>query len=208
MKKTIIVFAMLSLLTGAAHAISFPGPDSIGIYATLTDTVTTLTTTAGFQQFEVYMMITNPSLEGVSGWECKVNVDGPVVAGAWTLAAGTDYNADPELFTVGIGIGVNAIRTDTETNSCAIASYAGYIMNITDQVTFTIRPFPGSVTFHPGPGYVAPDDAGIIQDLVMSTGGYLDGATWVENPAFVINQALAPIANEDVTWAGVKTLFR
>lgn len=212
MKKMIFVLSAISLLAGMSYA--FPGPDSIGMYASISEGTTTLTTSTPFEQVNIYLMITNPSRGGVSGWECKVEILGdPFTAPGWTYGGGglNVYDAVATgLFNVGVGPGASAIRSDPTTGACLIATLTAFVLAPTNSMELYVLPFPGSVTFpdDTGPGYVDPDDVGIIQPLVTSTGGTDVGGTWTRNPVFVVNPGVTPVPNEDTTWSTVKTLFR
>jgi hypothetical protein len=212
MKKMIFVLSAISLLAGMSYA--FPGPDSIGMYGSTTDPVTTLTTSAPFEQVNIYLMITNPSLGGVSGWECKVEITGDAfTAPGWTYGGGglNVYDAVATgLFNVGIGPGADAIRSDVTTGACLIATLTAFVQLPTQSMELYVLPFPGSVTFPGdiGPGYVDPDNVGVVQTLVTATGGTDVEGTWTRNPVFVVNPGVTPVSNEDTTWSTVKTLFR
>lgn len=200
MKKLLVLLTGLMLVSSLGMAQADPDENSMGVYFDTDATIYMTTTAAPFQSVTAYLVVANPTSNGVSGWECKVTVVGPAVAAAWTTAAGTDYNADPELFTVGIGTGVNQILPVN--NVVVLASWTGFIMApVTDQVFFTVYPFPGSVTFDNVPGYVDGDDAGIIVNCGTST-GYPYGA------ACAAINAGGIIANEDVTWSTVKSLYQ
>lgn len=121
-----------------------------------------------FQEVTAYLIVRDASCGGVSGWEAMVEIDGVVTAPSWTLTAGMDFdfNDTPTVqrFSVGIGVTPNALLPD----ACGIvhlATFSGFIQQLTDQVSFYIKGVPGSVTFPdpPSPGYVCPDNPGDTQ---------------------------------------------
>ena len=221
MRKLIVVFAVTSLLSLSAFA--FPGPDSIGFYASQTEGGTSIDTVAPFSEVQVFLMLTNPSVDGCSGWELMVEIEGPRVAESWSLANEGLNVYDPAatgLFNVGIGIGADAIRTD-ENGAALLATFSAYISDPADEVTFKINGFPGSVTSTTGyPLYVDPDDIGTVHDMGPNTGGVFATKTVVVGAAtmesevfcgevcFAINSDTTITPNTDTTWSGVKALYK
>jgi len=234
MRNALVVLAAVTLLQGLAFA--FPGPDSIGIYASETDAVTTTSTTGPFEAVTLYLLITNPTFEGVSGWQCMIEYE--LISGtnnmtgvSWALTAGaagaTNVYDDP-YFEVGLGAGTAALREVA--GVVKIATMTGYVMAPTDRIALSINGLPGSnsqpqdaegnPTHNLGnPVYVHPDNPGVVQALQPNTGGAWESLpqadqsqnhdTWAGNVCFIINpDAEVIVENEESTWSTVKTLFR
>ena len=204
------LFVTLTVLALAATAFAYPGPDSMGLYldadAAGTHTLT-FATTAPFESVTLYLVISNPSLGGVSGWEAAVSIVGSVTAPAWTTTSGLDVDSDLdtdiyERFQVGIGVSGTQPGPilPNASNNCLVASWTGFVLAPTDVVEFYIEGIPGSVSFPDGMGYAGPDDAGNLAAVVDNSG--------IGFPNFCINSDCTIIANEDMTFSNIKSLYR
>lgn len=199
MKKLTALLTILVLLMSVnAFAQIDPDADSMGIYFDLGATQTCTTTAAPFTAVTAYLMITNPSdPAGVSGWEATVLVSPNAVAPAWTLAAGLDVDGDPSNFQVGIGVAPMALPAAP---AVMLATWVGYVLAPTDVVEFTVMNVAGSVSFAGTPGYASGSNAGTLIPTTVSSGF----------PYTVCAQVNAcdVVANEDMSWGGVKALFQ
>ena len=198
-KLTALTSILVLLLAGVAFAQADADPDGLGVYFDTDGINTCLNTAAPFESVTAYLLVTNPSdLTGVSGWEARVEVVGPAVAPAWTLAAGLDVDDDPANFQVGVG----TIAPLPYGTTVVLSTWVGFVMTpVTDVVNFVISNVPGSVSFADSPGYAAGGNAGLLIPLQVSS-GYPYGA-----PAAQIN-ACDVVANEDMSFSNVKNLFR
>jgi hypothetical protein len=203
MKKFFALLAGLMLVSSLGFAGADPDDDSFGFFFDTDGFIYEAFTAAPFQPVTGYLVVSNPTSVGVSGWECKIVTSGTPVAPSWTYAGGglNVYDANATgLFNVGVGPGPLAL---TPVNGVVVlASWTGYILAPTDVVTFTILPFPSSVTFDNAPGYVDGDDVGIVVPCGVSTG-------FPYGP-FCASINLDPsgiVADEEVSWGAVKTLF-
>jgi hypothetical protein len=199
MKNLLIVLSVLAL---SVSAMAYPGPDSIGIYTdgnsdSFTAADLTMSTTTPFESVTLYLCITNPSANGVSGWEAILEVEGPIVAPTYTLTAGLNVVAAPE-FQVGIGLGSNAL-TPNENGSVILAEITGFVSAPTDVVKFYIK--PANVSFIDTAGYAGPNDETNLVSVFPSTGGS-------NTPVFCINEDCFLVGNDDQTFSGVKNMFR
>ena len=190
---------ILTAITGMALA--YPGPDSIGLYVDgntpleIDSGDLSLYTTEPFQSVTIYLCITNPSLGGVSGWEGWIDMQGTVVAPAWTLTAGLDVDPAPNYFQVGIGLSPLALMPNAN-GSIIVAEWTGFIADPSDDVQFYIKKIPGSVSFANGPGYANPYDAGDLQELDNIQLNY-------GTPVFCINSDCPPLPGAFPTWINV-----
>jgi hypothetical protein len=204
MKRVMIVLIGLAMMSSLATAQVDPDENSMGIYFDTNAAVYEHYTYAPFEQVCAYLVVVNPTSRGVSGWECMVDVVGPCVAQSWTYAGGglNVYDAVATgLFAVGVGPGPLALVPVN--NVCVLATWCAYIMAPPDVVTFTVLPFPGSVTFPDSPGYVDGDDVGIVVPCGVST-GYPYGPYC----AAINLVSSGIIASEDMTWGSVKALYQ
>ena len=201
--KTLLT--VLSVLALSVTAMAYPGPDSIGLYLdgnapSVAGGDLTMNTAGAFESVTIYLCITNPTLGGVSGWEAVIETEGSPVAPAWTLTAGLDVDMTDTGFQVGIGLSPLALMPNAN-GSVILADWTGFIGLTTDVVKFYIKPVPGSVSFSDTAGYAAPDNAGSLMAVYSNTGG-------PDVPVFCINEDCMSVANDEMTFSGVKGLFR
>jgi len=204
------LFIALTVLAFSATAFAYPGPDSMGLYLDADAAAPhslTFSTTAPFQSVTLYLVISNPSLGGVSGWEAAVNIVGTPTAPAWTLAAGLDVDSASDTSTYQqfqVGIGVSGTSPGpimpNGSGNCLIASWTGFVLAPTDELQFFITGVPGSVSFAGTPGYASPTNAGLLQAAFDNTSPLL--------PNFCINTDCMIIGNQDLTFSNVKALYR
>ena len=101
---------------------------------------------------------------------------------------------------MGVGLFPNALLPVN--NVCVLATWSAFIMNTIDVVTFTVMPFPGSVTFANAPGYVDGNDFGIVVPCGVSTVyPYGNFCAAIYTPDHIIS-------NADMTWGCVYALYR
>lgn len=203
MKKLLVLLTGLLLVSSLGMAQADSDENSFGVYFDTDAYITATTTAAPFAPVTAYLCVVNPTSNGVSGWECELQVTGADVARSYSYAGGGLNVFDAVatgLFNVGVGTG--ALQLLPVNNVVVLATYSAFIMAPTDEVLFTIMPFPGSVTFNDVPGYVDGDDVGTVVPCGTST-GFPYGA-----PCATINSAYVVIPNEDTTWSGVKTLYQ
>ena len=195
LRSKTLLFAVLAIVmtlpqTGQAT-------DEIGIFTTSDGaTVNTLSTTNPFEEISVYVMILDPSLDGVSGWEAHIEVIGDHVAPSWEYAGGGLNVPAPPSFNVGIGQGAYAVRAP-DTSAALIATFTCFVQTPANEIFMVVSPYPGSATFpdDSGPGYVDPDDVNVVQALTIR-----------DTPAFIINEgppAATTITTCNATQTGI-----
>ena len=189
MRASFVITACICIL--GSGLLGIPGlraeSDLIGLYTTDDGgTVATLFTDTPGQAVEIYLMLLDPGLGGVSAWECRVEIDGrpledgvgDYVAPNWDLNGGLNVaESSLGLFNVGLGIGEHALRPGAG-GAVLLATFSCIVIDTDSHVALTITPYPGSVTFphDTGPGYVDPDDINTIRPLTIA-----------RTPAFTIN---------------------
>jgi len=194
MKKLLL----LSLLLVAVNAFAFPGgDDTLGLYADMELGVNSLETTTPLEVVELYVLLTNPTFAGASGYEFQITTEGPVTAPAWELQGIQPLNvfAAP-IFVVGLGEGSLAIYPN-EFGACHLVTYTAFVMATTDIVNFYIEPIAASSWDPPAIGYANAFSAGSLHTAVPSSGAY-------EYNIFSINGL---VADENVSFGAVKALF-
>ena len=196
MKKLLAMLA-IALLASRAMATVDPDPAGMGVYFDLDGDVVCTTTAAPFSNVVAYLLATNPST-GISGWEANIDVLGAAVAPAWTLAAGLDVDMSAAGFQVGIGTGALALPAAP---AVVLATWSGFVMAPTDVIEFFVSGVPGSSSFPDSPGYAAGDNAGDLREFQVSSG------TGMNLPVAGINTCTV-VANEDMTFTNVKSLYR
>jgi len=203
MRKLFALLIGLGMVSSLAMAQVDPDDNSMGVYFDTDAYVTEDFTAAPFEPVSAYLVVVNPTSASISGWECMVNVSGILVAPFWTYAGGglNIFDAvSTGLFNVGVGL--DPLALVPVNNVCVLATWTGFIMSPPDIVTFTVYPFPGSVTFVDNPGYVDGGDVGIVVPCGVST-GYPYG-----NACATINLTEPVIPNKEMTWGGVKALYQ
>jgi hypothetical protein len=73
-------------------------------------------------------------------------------------------------------------------------------------IDFTVHPAQNSSFIPPAPGYASGDDPNILISCGYSAG--VDPTTGEPNVCAVLNGECTPIANEDMTWGGVKSIYK
>ncbi len=126
-------------------------------------------------QGELYLVLHDPSVAGVGGWECRFAVDGPGAFLDWTLE-GLAYNFEtPPSFTVGLGAPLPG-------GPDVLLATATYTITGPGPVTFSLLP-----TVHPSlPGQMAYIDfADPNRLLPMATSSGTSAVAWFngEGPA-------------------------
>ena len=203
MKTYTALIIGLLLIGSCAAAQSDPDPDSMGIYFDTAATINTHSTMAPFEPVTAYLVITRPTGDGVSGWECAVEITGLPVALIWSYAGG-GVNAQNPLengyFEVEIGTGDLALQPVSDV--CVVATMNCYVMNPTDEILFAVLPLPISTKFVNEPGYL---DGG--PEPVMVPCGVSSGLPY-GLPCATINSTHEAVAINDMTWSGVKNLYK
>lgn len=208
MKTLLVALTVLALST---VAMAYPGTDSMALFlSTESDSpaqpTLNVTTTGAFEAVTFHLLIVDPSLGGVSGWEGLVEYTGTLTAPSWSLAAGLDVDSandtdNHERFQVGIGEAPLALTPNT-TGNVVLATFSAFVLAPTDVVEFYIKGVPGSTSFPgPTPGYASPTDAGTLQASVNLVGD-------PDMPVLCINSDCTIVGNEDMTFSSVKSLYR
>lgn len=203
MKRFFVTIAVLSLFAGAAVAQDFGVyPNEIGIYTTTTPTGaadTDIGACSGFGQFFTYLVISNPVDDGtglpitnIGGYECTV--DFPT---GWGFVVAlppntTDFDGDaPDFFVSGL---IPVAGMFTVLADITFQSFGG-----ADQGGVFVLPYSGPQTI---PGSMAITDAD--NNFVASAAHPISGS--YEDP--VANTCGTVVPNEDMSWGGVKSLFK
>jgi hypothetical protein len=202
MKKLLVLLTGLMLVSSLGVAGADPDPDSMGFFFDTDATVYETSTVAPFQMVTGYIVVSNPTSTSVSGWECKIGITGSPVAPGWAYAGGGLNVFTPTLtdalFNVGVGLAPASLFPVNDV--VVLATFSGFIMSPADVVTFTVLPFPGSVTFDNAPGYVDGNDVGMVVPCGVSSGFPYGAIGAIVNGTGVVD-------NADMTWGGVKALF-
>ncbi|HPF36496.1 MAG TPA: FlgD immunoglobulin-like domain containing protein [Candidatus Krumholzibacteria bacterium] len=144
-------------------------------------------TNAPFEQIDLSLIIRNPSLGGVSGWEGMVEFEGSLTAPSWTLRAGLDVDSahdtnSSQRFQVGIGLAPLAL-TPNAAGNVVLATFSAFVLGPTDQVRFFIRPNPASTIFDPlAPGYAGPVSADTFAATSTYSGNFDQPVFWLNTP--------------------------
>ena len=194
MRKAIIVL-MVMAIAGTALAQVDPDVNSIGIYFDQGATIN-CTTAPLFTLFTSYLCATNISEpSGIFGWECSVECGPPgnFLELAWTPRGLYVNVLTPPNFVVGLGQPLPWVPSIVLMDISIMAlSY--------DPIYFTLHPTIPSSFYPPSPGYAAGDDPGNLIPLDYSVGS--------EDVCAIINGDCYVVGNEEMSWGGVKALYR
>jgi hypothetical protein len=206
--KKMLAFAAILVLSGIAMAEPIdPDADGMSVYFDTEGIEYCLTIDdwapgpgVGPGDVPAYLLVTreNSPYPGIQAWEAALTVTTNAILGAdITLTPGaSDYNADPDLFVVGCG-GPAAIPFTGDATVIANITIGFFGYEGTASATITLGGVPGSLSFPDGPGYAA--EAGFPSPCQPLFGAWGDVA-W-------INGDCNPIANEEMTWGSVKSLY-
>jgi hypothetical protein len=193
MKQLVYSFVLVGILTtgGLAFAQLDPANDGIGVYFDTEASIHRITLLEG--EHHAYLAITNPTdPSGISGWECRVDTDGPLFVLDWGVLGLAINASTPPSFTVGLAdplpFAPRIILMDMV-----------FMLTSLEEASFYIRPI-FNASLEGVPAYASGADPAVLSPLSQSTGG-------PEIPVAVINGD-APVATEDATWGGVKNLYR
>jgi len=211
MKKMLALTAIAVLAFGGiamAQPID-PDPDGMGVYFDtdgidfcMTIDPWTVGVDPGPGSIPAYLLLTNPSsvddgFTTVKGFVARIDAttNSYIPAGAWTLTESAfNNNSHPE-YVVGLGLVPISVTGQTvvlATNNFAWTGYEG-----SAALTITLDGVPGDLSYPEQIGY-APEVG--FPYPVQSRHGH-----WGENAW--INGACDPIANENMTWGSVKSLY-
>jgi hypothetical protein len=202
MKSTFLLLTGLVCLgAGGGLAQTDPHPDGIGIYF---DDQGISNCVSGLAEGEygpgfVFLLVTNPTFpeeEGITGWECELEITGPLTVLDWGLPPGAINAGVAPVFYVGLA------ELLPLANAIVLLDMTVALTG-TDPVNFRIHPAP-VWSFGPFPVYVWPSDVDGWVPLQQSTGLDPDGEP---NVCAAINGE-CPVASASTTWGQLKALFR
>ena len=178
------VFALCCLVLAAGTPAVSQAADNIGIWFDPAYTQNDLQQST-FPYFgEAYLVLHEPSLDGVGGWECQVATSGPVTLLTWTLEGQAANFTTPPEFVVGLG-------SPLPSGADVLLATVQFMIDAPAPVAFSLVPvyhasIPGEMAYipfadpnilsghdhrhrSPGGGLVQPRPAGLLGDArVMS----------------------------------------
>ncbi len=198
MKKMLVLTAVAVLaFSGMALAQIDPDPDGMSVYldeegminCAVVDPMAPYAGTA-------YVLVTRPSVSepSVLGWEARIEVTYDAFsAGPFDLLEGTNVGSGDN-YQVGNG----AVPLPIVGNVAVLATYSFMFFGNPDgHLVFSLSGVPGSLSFPDGAGYAA--QVGFPTPAQPITGAWGE-CCWV-------NRECNPIANDDMTWGQVKSLY-
>jgi hypothetical protein len=201
MKKAILTLMLLAIATVAFSQVD-PDENGFGLYFDQLGNDVCLSTTAPFTPVTAYLLLTNPTSVGASGFECEVVVNGNLTAPAWTLNGSQPLNiATAPEFMVGFGTGDLAVMASD--NVALLATMTAYIMAPTDQIGFQIAPYAISSFDPAAPGYADANNAGILVAGQVSS-----GFPYTNDVAQINTDPCSVVANDNVSFGSLKALYR
>ncbi len=197
MKRLMLLLACVALLmAGNAFAQLDPDDDGIGIYVDPCGCTNCVPLAEGTHT--LYLVITHASApDGVHGWECSINWDGPVLPYDWAYE-GLAFNADnaPEF---GVGLAEPLVNPYTFP-AILVMEFTAIITDESVATNFYIDAWRWHSLDEEVPAYLNGADIYEILPLQQVTGG-------PDIPVATFNGDCA-VATEDLTWSSVKQLYR
>ena len=196
MKKLLALAAIAAFATTAFAQID-PDPDGMGVYFDMEGAANCkeIVFNGAPIMVDAYLLLTNPSGAQVLAWEARVISDvAALSAGTWALNGGLNVGSDPD-FIVGMGATPHMVTGPT----VMLASRQIMFFMVTGEyATFTVQGVPGSASFDGTPGYQAV--LGVMTPAQSPTGSY-------DAPQSFVNGSCDVVANEDMAWGSVKSLY-
>jgi len=197
MKKLLVLVAAALLISGNSLAQLDPDDNGVGVYFDPCGCCMPCIPLPEGEGF-AWLVITHPSAPaGIGGWECRLEVEGPVAILGYNLLGANPINFTVEPnFLVGLSEPlVNPFTFPT----LVVMEIHFLVLDVQPAIEFYLEPnwtpsIPGELAYADG---VDPD---ILYIMRQSTGG-------PGEPVAVVNGD-CPVANEDATWGQVKTLYR
>lgn len=195
--KKLVVILLVSLMATSAFAVVDPDPNMIGVYFDVDANVNSAPQGV-FALFDMYVILTNPTMPQIDAFEFKYDMVGPnVIKNTQTLPAGAlDVGAGGQTAASGSIIAGLATPLDC-TPATILVSWTYYVLALDPLEIFIGASEPSSM---PGGLPVIQEAGGDLMTVGTSTGG--PGI-----PVAVVNGD-APVAVESNTWGGVKSLYR
>ncbi len=192
MKKLVVLLCLL--VAGSAFATVDPDNNSLGVFLDEAATLAEEHAPLMYQPNNCYLVLSNPTTDGILGWECYITFDpgaGFSSVTGWNPRGSFVNAGSPPDFAVGLA---SPLTGATEIVLMDITYfYTG------DVVTFKVGPgivqtIPGSMAFL--------DGADVGNALVMdpASGSF-------DLPVFGVCVDCV-VATQDKTWGGVKNLYR
>lgn len=196
MKKSVMLLVAMLIAT-SAFAVIDPDNDMLGMYFDTTADIV-CSTAAPIQHKTAYLMLTNPTLDVIRGFECKLSY----------VAGDNNTSITPTLATPGTDVG-----NKTAPNFNFIAGFGNPLVTSPATILATLDifylNFSGSpMDFFIGPANPSSSDLGLPM-VLRSDFSQMDVGTSTEGGiAAQLNGACGVVDNEDASFGAVKALFR
>lgn len=202
--KTVLALLLVSLMATAAFAVVDEDPDMMGIYFEPTADTNCLTVGAS-TPFFMYVCVTNPTAGAIDAYEFGYQVEVPAGMEAMIFRLSTNI---ANLVANGVDVGVSGplggdvivgLATPLPGGEVVVVHSFNYMLlaPMTAPVYLTASSSPSL----PGGLPVIQEAGGDLMTLGLSTGG-------PEIPVAVLNGTECPVAVEQDTWGGLKSLYR
>jgi len=161
--------------------------------------VVTSTSAAG-EIVTVDLVLANPTLGGVTGWEACVEVTGDLINPVWTLH-GASVLPIPEQGDGCFQVGISPLMPvlPSPPGMYRLATMTAVVPTPQSVAELRLYGMPGSTSFPDGVGYAGPD-VGVLQAAGVVSAG-------AGGPAFIINGE-APVATDTPSFSTLKTIYR
>jgi len=193
--KSIFTYGLLLFVVSSSWAQLDPGPDGIGVYFDTEATSVQLTVDESVFSVPAYLVLTNPTLEGtLYYWEATV--DG---------GCGEGY-LSPEITGSAVNAG-NIVQNMPGQGFFSFVSYAtGFPPTDLSNSAVVLAELDVSGPFYQAASVCVWEGAFYAESGTNSAVMNPSPGSW-DSPMAVINGP-APVANEAMSWGGVKGLFR
>ncbi|MBC8366474.1 hypothetical protein H8E52_03605 [bacterium] len=203
--KKMLVLSMVAVLAFSSFAMAQidPDDDGMGIYFDTGATIFCVETIGSYQPITAYLVVTNHSVAepAILGWEARLEIDGnPMVAipSSWNLTSGALNVGSGDDYICGTTNPPLAFTGTATVLADITLTFIGY--EVGPYANFSVGRATGSLTYPDGGGYAS--QVGFPTPCQHIFGAWGTPSAWVNG-----GENCDIIANEEMTWGSVKTLY-
>jgi len=192
--KKLVALLLVSFMATSAMAVVDPDPDMIGLYFDELADQPCVEGLAPYVPTFLYVIVTNPTIDAIGGFECEITWDGAALVTGVTFP--TDF--------VNVGNNTNIIvgySTPIPTTTATIVARVDFLYTDTAG---------GPTGLYMGPSNPSSNEFGYPTVLDGALNEIPWGTSTVigEYNAMVNGNCEGVVANEDASWGSVKSLYR
>ncbi len=147
--------------------------------------------------YHFYIVMSNLTSDGIAGYELKLTPEGNLTYFNLTFPTDEYINVGTREYEIIVGFGSPLMSTE----NCLLVGEIDCYLADEAAANFFIEPIYFA-SIEDSPCYLDCYDTQLIKPLIQSSGD-------VEDPVLMINDGhCGPVATDEVTWDGVKSLYR